>query len=112
MGRLIPAGTGMEYYRNVDVERDETIDQARGNELDEFPDIVGGPDFVTATSAFSRRRRTLMVKAKLKANNWQFLRLDQTGKVYPRRSFFMKTFVTYANFVGKDSLGTLTNIAH
>ena len=42
MGRLIPAGTGMEYYRNVDVERDETIDQARGIELDEFPDIVGG----------------------------------------------------------------------
>ena len=42
MGRLIPAGTGMEYYRNVDVERDETIDQARERELDEFPDIVGG----------------------------------------------------------------------
>jgi DNA-directed RNA polymerase subunit beta' len=40
MGRLIPAG--MEYYRNVDVERDETIDQARERELDEFPDIVGG----------------------------------------------------------------------
>src|SRR5204863_9227185 len=42
MGRLIPAGTGMEYYRNVDIERDETIDQARERELDEFPDIVGG----------------------------------------------------------------------
>ncbi len=42
MGRLIPAGTGMEYYRNVEVERDETIDQARERELDEFPDIVGG----------------------------------------------------------------------
>lgn len=42
MGRLIPAGTGMEYYRNVDVERDESIDQARERELDEFPDIVGG----------------------------------------------------------------------
>jgi len=44
MGRLIPAGTGMEYYRNVDVERDETIDQARQRELEEFPDIVGGHD--------------------------------------------------------------------
>ena len=44
MGRLIPAGTGMEYYRNVDIERDETIDQARERELDEFPDIVGGHD--------------------------------------------------------------------
>jgi len=46
MGRLIPAGTGMEFYRNVDVERDETIDQARERELDEFPDIVGGHDIV------------------------------------------------------------------
>jgi DNA-directed RNA polymerase subunit beta' len=46
MGRLIPAGTGMEYYRNVDVERDETIDQARERELDEFPDIVGGHEMV------------------------------------------------------------------
>jgi DNA-directed RNA polymerase subunit beta' len=42
MGRLIPAGTGMEYYRNVEVERDESIDQARERELEEFPDIVGG----------------------------------------------------------------------
>lgn len=46
MGRLIPAGTGMEFYRNVDVERDETIDQARERDLDEFPDIVGGHDIV------------------------------------------------------------------
>jgi len=44
MGRLIPAGTGMEFYRNVDVERDETIDQGRERDLDEFPDIVGGHD--------------------------------------------------------------------
>ena len=44
MGRLIPAGTGMEYYRNVDIDRDETIDQARERELEEFPDIVGGHD--------------------------------------------------------------------
>ena len=46
MGRLIPAGTGMEYYRNVDIERDETIDQARDRDLDDFPDIVGGHDIV------------------------------------------------------------------
>ena len=32
----------MEYYRNVDIDRDETMDQARERELDEFPDIVGG----------------------------------------------------------------------
>ncbi len=49
MGRLIPAGTGMEYYRNVDVERDETIDQARERELEEFPDIVGGQDIPVVT---------------------------------------------------------------
>ena len=46
MGRLIPAGTGMEYYRNVEIARDETIDQARERELEEFPDIVGGHDIV------------------------------------------------------------------
>jgi DNA-directed RNA polymerase subunit beta' len=46
MGRLIPAGTGMEYYRNVDVERDETIDQGRDRDLEDFPDIVGGHDIV------------------------------------------------------------------
>jgi len=46
MGRLIPAGTGMEYYRNVDIERDESIDQARERDLEEFPDIVGGHDIV------------------------------------------------------------------
>src|ERR1043166_2205744 len=46
MGRLIPAGTGMEYYRNVEIERDETIDQGRDRDLDEFPDIVGGHDIV------------------------------------------------------------------
>jgi DNA-directed RNA polymerase subunit beta' len=46
MGRLIPAGTGMEYYRNVDIERDETIDQARDRDLEDFPDIVGGHDIV------------------------------------------------------------------
>ncbi|HUS09084.1 MAG TPA: DNA-directed RNA polymerase subunit beta' [Pyrinomonadaceae bacterium] len=47
MGRLIPAGTGMEYYRNVDIARDETIDQARDRDLDDFPDIVGGHDMIT-----------------------------------------------------------------
>jgi DNA-directed RNA polymerase subunit beta' len=49
MGRLIPAGTGMEYYRNVDIERDESVDQARERDLDEFPDIVGGHDIVLPT---------------------------------------------------------------
>ncbi|HZH91913.1 MAG TPA: DNA-directed RNA polymerase subunit beta' [Pyrinomonadaceae bacterium] len=43
MGRLIPAGTGMEYYRNVTVDRDETADQGgrmdRG--LDDLPEISG-----------------------------------------------------------------------
>lgn len=49
MGRLIPAGTGMEYYRNVEVDRDETMDQARERELDEFPDIVGGHEIPLPT---------------------------------------------------------------
>ena len=46
MGRLIPAGTGMEYYRNVEIERDETIGEAQREELDEFPEIVGGADIL------------------------------------------------------------------
>lgn len=29
MGRLIPAGTGMEYYRNVRVDADPTMHEAR-----------------------------------------------------------------------------------
>jgi DNA-directed RNA polymerase subunit beta' len=40
MGRLIPAGTGMEYYRNVDIERDETIGESEREE--EFPEVLGG----------------------------------------------------------------------
>ena len=34
----------MEYYRNVDIERDETIGEAQRDELDEFPEIIGGVD--------------------------------------------------------------------
>ncbi len=49
MGRLIPAGTGMEYYRNVEIARDETIEQARERDLDDFPDIVGGQDVPVTT---------------------------------------------------------------
>ncbi|MDT4897171.1 MAG: DNA-directed polymerase subunit beta [Acidobacteriota bacterium] len=51
MGRLIPAGTGMEYYRNVKVERDETLDQAgRDRDLEDFPEIVGGLDMPSAAT--------------------------------------------------------------
>jgi DNA-directed RNA polymerase subunit beta' len=47
MGRLIPAGTGMEFYRNVKVDRDETMDQTgRDRDLEDFPEIVGGLDVV------------------------------------------------------------------
>jgi DNA-directed RNA polymerase subunit beta' len=47
MGRLIPAGTGMEYYRNVKLERDETAGEERERAMDEFPEIVGGVDLPT-----------------------------------------------------------------
>lgn len=51
MGRLIPAGTGMEFYRNVRVDRDETVDQAsRDRDLEDFPEIVGGVDVPTPTT--------------------------------------------------------------
>ncbi|MEJ7712874.1 MAG: hypothetical protein WKF84_24285 [Pyrinomonadaceae bacterium] len=41
MGRLIPAGTGMEFYRNVKLERDETIDEEISDQpIEDFPDII------------------------------------------------------------------------
>ena len=52
MGRLIPAGTGMEFYRNVRVDRDETIDQgARDRDMEDFPQITGGVDVPTPTTS-------------------------------------------------------------
>ncbi|MFN2456249.1 MAG: DNA-directed RNA polymerase subunit beta' [Pyrinomonadaceae bacterium] len=45
MGRLIPAGTGMEYYRNVSIERDETADRNGYDRADrDFPETLGGVD--------------------------------------------------------------------
>jgi DNA-directed RNA polymerase subunit beta' len=38
MGRLIPAGTGMEFYRNVDIERDATVGHTRvEEEIEDLP---------------------------------------------------------------------------
>jgi DNA-directed RNA polymerase subunit beta' len=54
MGRLIPAGTGMEFYRNVKVDRDETADQSVGldQEFAELPDIIAPtPEPTKATVA-------------------------------------------------------------
>jgi DNA-directed RNA polymerase subunit beta' len=55
MGRLIPAGTGMEFYRNVRVERDETMDQiSHERELEDFPEIISSvetPETTTAVAA-------------------------------------------------------------
>ena len=43
MGRLIPAGTGMEYYRNVKIDRDTTAEQAREEQaIESLSDILGG----------------------------------------------------------------------
>ena len=42
MGRLIPAGTGMEYYRNVRVDRDDARDGSDDAGLtDDFAEVVG-----------------------------------------------------------------------
>src|SRR5438046_2017512 len=48
MGRLIPAGTGMEYYRNVDIDRDETIGESQREELEDLPEILGGVEIPEA----------------------------------------------------------------
>jgi hypothetical protein len=40
----------MEYYRNVKVERDESVDQGRRDrDLEDFPEIVGGLEMPTTT---------------------------------------------------------------
>ncbi len=50
MGRLIPAGTGMEFYRNVRVERDQTAETAREETpIDALPDLLGDADIATPT---------------------------------------------------------------
>ena len=42
MGRLIPAGTGMKYYRNVEIAYDNTVNQKQERDYDEIPLITGG----------------------------------------------------------------------
>lgn len=44
MGRLIPAGTGMKYYRNVKVDYDATVDRKETDEYDELAELRGGLD--------------------------------------------------------------------
>ncbi len=44
MGRLIPAGTGMKYYRNVKVDYDPTENQKQEDEFDEMASMTGGID--------------------------------------------------------------------
>jgi DNA-directed RNA polymerase subunit beta' len=44
MGRLIPAGTGMKYYRNVRVAHDNTENRKVEDEFDELENIRGGLD--------------------------------------------------------------------
>jgi len=44
MGRLIPAGTGMKYYRNVEIAKDATENRKEEDEFDEMTDIRGGFD--------------------------------------------------------------------
>src|SRR5881392_3102431 len=42
MGRLIPAGTGMKYYRNVKVAPDATENRKIEDEYDEMADYIRG----------------------------------------------------------------------
>src|SRR5947199_4015424 len=42
MGRLIPAGTGMKYYRNVKVAYDATENRKQEDEFDEMGDYIRG----------------------------------------------------------------------
>ena len=44
MGRLIPAGTGMKYYRNVKVDYDPSVNRKQEEEYDEITAMTGGLD--------------------------------------------------------------------
>jgi DNA-directed RNA polymerase subunit beta' len=44
MGRLIPAGTGLKHYRNVQVSPDSTENRKEADEFDEIETIRGGLD--------------------------------------------------------------------
>ncbi|MGI8555445.1 MAG: DNA-directed RNA polymerase subunit beta' [Pyrinomonadaceae bacterium] len=44
MGRLIPAGTGMRYYRNVEVDYDNTVEKKQERDYDDIPLLTGGID--------------------------------------------------------------------
>ncbi|MBX7169773.1 MAG: DNA-directed RNA polymerase subunit beta' [Pyrinomonadaceae bacterium] len=49
MGRLIPAGTGMKFYRNVEVDYDPTVNQKEEREDDFIPIITGGMEMPDAS---------------------------------------------------------------
>src|SRR5262249_3043891 len=49
MGRLIPAGTGMEYYRNIKVAHDPTMHDTRAEEVDDTQSYIDA--MVAATNA-------------------------------------------------------------
>ena len=42
MGRLIPAGTGMKYYRNVEIAYDKTQNRREEDEFDEMANSIRG----------------------------------------------------------------------
>ncbi|MGI8494758.1 MAG: DNA-directed RNA polymerase subunit beta', partial [Pyrinomonadaceae bacterium] len=50
MGRLIPAGTGMRYYRNVKVDYDNTVEKKQERDYDDIPLITGGVDLADSTA--------------------------------------------------------------
>ena len=55
MGRLIPAGTGMEYYRNVRVDRDDARDGSEDTGMTEdFAEVVSATDGDAVTTAAAR----------------------------------------------------------
>jgi hypothetical protein len=51
MGRLIPAGTGMEYYRRVKVPPDPTMTESKTEEIDDTQSYIDA--MVAATNARS-----------------------------------------------------------
>ncbi|MCV5262612.1 hypothetical protein OFC55_33640, partial [Escherichia coli] len=48
--RLIPAGTGMKYYRNIQIDPDPTENRKEQDEFDEIETIRGGIDIPTLSA--------------------------------------------------------------
>ncbi|MDT5263103.1 MAG: DNA-directed polymerase subunit beta, partial [Acidobacteriota bacterium] len=84
MGRLIPAGTGMDFYRNVKVERDTTAEAAREEQaMESLSDLLGGtepPAVVPAREAREAREKVVPAIVEGDADTDEEADTDEVGE--------------------------------